>query len=384
VATAARVDAYRRLIAAASAGSGIDPNTLEGIVFLESAGRPNEIAGADPSAASGLTQILAETGSSLLGMHIDLPQSRRLTAAIARAAAVGDGTKMARLQRQRAKVDDRFDPRRALAATVRYLQLARQRLGRDDLAVVSYHMGIGNLQHVLSRYDGGHPVPYPQVYFDTGPNSHPAAYSLLSGLGDDSSRYYWRVLEAAAIMRVYRSDPRALMRLAKLETAGASTEQVLHPPRQTRSFADQDALRSAYANRALVALPSDPGRVGLTYDPGMGSGGSGPPALYRGLRPPALDLLVELGARVRALSGGRGTLTVVGTVRDRGSQGQFPDTTGDSFELSRVYSSHAQAVALQAMLDRLQALNLIAWARSTSTIQVTVADDASKVIVDGP
>src|SRR5690242_4192749 len=47
IATAARVAAWRPLIDSATAGTGIDPNILEGIVFLESAGRPGVIAGTD-------------------------------------------------------------------------------------------------------------------------------------------------------------------------------------------------------------------------------------------------------------------------------------------------------------------------------------------------
>jgi hypothetical protein len=35
------------------------------------------------------------------------------------------------------------------------------------------------------------------------------------------------------------------------------------------------------------------------------------------------------------------------------------------------------------MLDRLEALNLIAWQRYPSEIEVTVASDADRVIVDG-
>ena len=80
MATAARVAGYRPLIDAATRGSGIDPNLLEGIVFVESAGRPDVVAGSDAADAAGLTQILAETGQSLLAMHIDLAQSRKLPA----------------------------------------------------------------------------------------------------------------------------------------------------------------------------------------------------------------------------------------------------------------------------------------------------------------
>jgi hypothetical protein len=41
-------------------------------------------------------------------------------------------------------------------------------------------------------------------------------------------------------------------------------------------------------------------------------------------------------------------------------------------------------VAFQAMLDRLQALNLVAWSRRATTIDITVAPDASRAIVNGP
>ena len=68
-------------------------------------------------------------------------------------------------------------------------------------------MGIGNLQDVLDDYDGGTAVPYAQLYFDTAPDHHASAFDLLAGFGDDSSLYYWRVLGAEQIMRLYRTDP---------------------------------------------------------------------------------------------------------------------------------------------------------------------------------
>lgn len=398
LATAARVAAVRPLIDAATAGTSVDPATLEGLTFVESAGRADALAGSDPSSAAGLTQILAETGRSLLGMHIDLARSRTLTAAIGRASALGQDGVVARLERERARVDDRFDPHKALAATVRYLELSGNRFGRADLAVVSYHMGIGNLSNVLAAYDGGRPVPYAQLYFDSAPDRHGAAFSLLSGFGDDSSLYYWRVLGAINVMRLYRSDRSALSRLARLESAHDSAEEVLHPPDRTPSFADPDALRAAYGSRAVLPLPSNAATLGLAYGSGLGSS-SGlvgePAALDRGLRPAAIDLLIELAARVKALSGGAAPLTVAGAVQDRRYQtqsgmadpeaydGYSLDTTGYAFDIRRSYVSRAQAVALQAMLDRLQALNLIAWVREADVIHVTVAGDASQVIARG-
>jgi hypothetical protein len=392
VATAQRVAGWRGLIDRAVAGTNIDPNILEALVFVESAGRPDVIAGNDPADASGLTQILAETGQSLLGMHVNLARSRQLTGKIDLAASQGRLGQVARLQRQRAQIDDRFDPAKALAATVRYLQIAEQHFGRADLAVESYHMGIGNLQNVLNDYDGGKPVPYAQLYFDTAPDHHASAYNLISGFGDDSSLYYWRILGAEQIMHLYRTDRPALNRLSSLQTAVDSQAYVLHPPDEVHAFATPDALDDAYAQHAILPLPSNARALGLFYDPDIGS--LAPqlkvkPALYRGLRAPALDLLIELAARVRGLSGGAAPLIVTSAVSDERYQQTLgvsdpPAAAGWSFTIERHYVNRAQADAFQAVLDRLQALNVIAWVRFPSEIEVTVASDASQVLVHGP
>jgi hypothetical protein len=387
LATAARVAAFRPQIEAATRGTGIDPNLVEGIVFVESAGRPYVLAGADASSAAGLTQILASTGQALLGMHVDLARSRK---ALVKVGNSGSPAQFARALRGLVKVDDRFSPRKALAGTVRYLQAAQRRFGRADLAVVSYHMGIGNLQHVLDDYDGGRAVPYAQLYFDTAPDRHASAYRLLTSFGDQSSLYYWRVLGAVQILQLYRSNRAALRRLASLQNSRASTAAVLHPSDRTVAFADPNALSSAYARDVLVPLPRNAAHLGLAYSRSIGAGASrlhAPAALYRGLRPAALDLLVTLAARVRALSG-RGALTVAGAVSDAKLQHALsiddPDAlNGYTFSIARRYASRAQAASFQSLLDRLQALNLIAWTRQVDTIEVTVASDASHVIVGG-
>jgi hypothetical protein len=55
VATARRVESFRALIEAAAAGGPVSADVLEALVFLESAGRPDVIAGDDPAGAAGLT-----------------------------------------------------------------------------------------------------------------------------------------------------------------------------------------------------------------------------------------------------------------------------------------------------------------------------------------
>jgi hypothetical protein len=171
MATAARVAAFRGAINRATAGTGISPNLVEGLVFLESAGRPQAIAGSDPADAAGLTQILAATGQSLLAMHIDLARSRALTKQIDAVAAGTRRGRLGTLLTRRAAVDDRFNPTKALAATVRYLTFARRQFGRQDLAVESYQWASaacirsGRLRRQPAR-------PYAQL-FDSAPTLPP-------------------------------------------------------------------------------------------------------------------------------------------------------------------------------------------------------------------
>ena len=99
VATAQRVARYRNLIEAEARGSGFSADTLEGIVFLESGGYSDAIAGSDPVAASGLTQIVAQTGAGFLHMRVDLRRSRKLTYRIRRLEARGKSRRADRLPR---------------------------------------------------------------------------------------------------------------------------------------------------------------------------------------------------------------------------------------------------------------------------------------------
>jgi hypothetical protein len=383
VATARRVAAFRGAIDRAAAGSGIDPGLVEGLVFLESAGRPQAIAGSDPANAAGLTQILAATGQSLLGMHVDLASSRRLTRRIDAVASGARAGRLGPLLARRAAIDDRFNVAKELAGTVRYLKIAERQFGRTDLAIESYHMGIGNLHQVLDAYDGGRTVPYAQLYFDSAPTRHADAYRRLSSFGDDSWTYYWRVLAAVSIMKLYRTDRAALSRLSALQFADDAGGAVLHP--SVKPFADPAALSAAYQAKQIVPLPSNAAALGLALDPAMGTGAKAvgaPRSLYRGLRPQALRFLIELAAQVRRVSGLRDApLRLQSTVTDARLANQVgvsdpPAETGWAFSVQRRYVAPAQAAAFQAILDRLQSLNLIAWAREPDAIRITVASDA--------
>jgi hypothetical protein len=392
-ASAERTAAFRPLVDAAAATAGISPDTLEGLVLLESAGRPDAVADPQLEGAVGLTQILAETGRDLLGMKVDPAAARRIGRSLRRAQVKGDGALIARLQARRRSVDERFDPAKSLAATARYLAIAQKALHRDDLAVVSYNMGIGNLQTALRDY-GDSDISYARLYFDSTPLRHAAAYQKLASLGDDSATYLWRVAAAQEIMRLYRSDPSQLDRISQLQNAKNSAEEVLHPGIQTPQFATPEQLRAAYDTGEIVPLPSAALlRRGLALDPGMGelAGRLGRHrTTYRGLRAPALALLEYLGAQVKRISG-ETPLVVTSSVRDERYQrlllrtnreataNYSLHTTGWTFDILRNYRSRAQALAFEFELQRLQSHDLIAWVREPAAIHVTVSAAAARL-----
>jgi soluble lytic murein transglycosylase-like protein len=392
-ATAERVARWRPQVEAAAAAAGVEPDLLEGLVFLESAGREDALAGGIAGAA-GLTQILAETGRNLLGMQIDVARSGRLTRRIDRALRRGRLLQVQSLRRERRAVDDRFDPAKALAGSARYLTIAKGELGRDDLAFVSYHMGIGNLQGVLAAY-GDEDASYARVYFDSTPTQHAAVQRRLAAFGDDSANYLWKIHAAREIMRLYREDLPELTRLEALQTAKNSAEEVLHPLESTPRFGTPALLMAAWDDGDIRVLPNDPARTGLARDPQMGELAArvgAVPGLYRGLRPEALATALYIGAETRAYAGGDGPLIVTSTVRDeqyqrhlaRGNGEATHDfslhTTGWAFDVARRYRSERQALAFQFVLDRLQVLDVIAWVREPGAIHITAADGADGLL----
>ncbi len=403
VASARRTEKLRPQIEAAAGAHGVDPETLEAIVFLESAGRPDAIAGPTPESASGVAQILPSTATDLLGMRVDLARSIALTKALAKAKTPAQAE---RIRASRAAIDERFDPERALDGAATYLEIAGRRFGADDLAVESYHMGIGNLESVIRAYaDAPDDAPaaglvaaaglsYAQLYFDSSPERNAAAWSLLSGFGDESSDYYWKILASRDILRRYRSDADSLQERADLATAKATLEEVFHPEPETDVFDQPDEISEAVDDGDLVPLPTDP-KLGWIPSHQMGELADEvdqDPSLYHALRPEALAALSYLGGLVRNASGESRPLRVTSAVRDRSYQDLLVasnseatseyslHTTGWSFDVKRDYASDAQAAAFQFALDRLSALALIDYAVEPGAIHVTVSGNAEELL----
>jgi hypothetical protein len=310
VATAARVTAWHRLAVRATRGTGISPVVLEGMIFVESSGRPRVVG---------------------LGGHWGLTQlSTR-----------------------------RMRPAAQLRATVRRLERARRALGRLDLAVASYHLGVARLRHARS---------YASFYFHTS----------LQGPEVD---YYWKVLAAERVLSLYRHDRAALVYEQRLQFKKNSAEEVLHPRPTTPQFRTPAAIAHALRTGYLVRIP----RMHLRVSVGSVAAALGQkPKLYAALRPQALTVLRYIVGQMRAYPSLRLTSAVrddryqrlLTTVNPVATKAYSLHTTGYAFDILRSFRSVAEKRAFFRVLARLQAVNAIAYIPELAAMHVAVASDA--------
>jgi hypothetical protein len=381
------VAAWRPLVDRATRGSSVDPNLLEAMVFIESGGSSSVIAGHDPSSPVGLTQ-LSRAQARELHMSFHLGASRRLTRMIWTAFREGRTRKAARLEARRRVRDARFAPLASLRGTVRYLDKASHTLGRTDLAVASYHLGVPNLVHATA----GLPVPFATLYFGSAPDRNVNMWRRLNAHGAVAYDYYWKVLAAERVMRLYRHDRGALAYESKLQSKKNSAEEVMHPRSATPRFHSPRDLVRAWKKHELRAIPRNASVTHIAIGPyfaQMAHRLGRSQRLYRGLRPEARDVLLYIGSRVQQLSHARRPLILTSGVRDdvyqrvlmhfnaNAARTYSIHTTGYAFDIARTYSSKRQATAFQYVLDRLAALHMIAYIREATAMHIAVASGVS-------
>jgi hypothetical protein len=148
-------------------------------------------------------------------------------------------------------------------------------------------------------------------------------------------------------MRLSRTDPAELARLAALQRAGGAPVRRLHPNGGIDAPVTTAEAPPPYTQRLGLRF-LDETKVGFAP------------------RPEALAALAYIGAGTKDISG-QAPLIVA---RARGF----------GLEIARRYRSRRQALAFQFMLDRLQAWNLIAWNRAGRLIQIAVSGEAARLL----
>ncbi|HTE19842.1 MAG TPA: hypothetical protein VK689_15870, partial [Armatimonadota bacterium] len=338
---------------AASAGMAPDQyreyfkGKQEADLLLESGGDPNARSVSD---AIGVAQFMVGTGQRC-GLRVNLAASNALSRQIttlehqmtalealpdtwSRAAPAGfqnsaaaDGGVWNRdrwlayrkgqwkaLVMKRRRVDERFDPVKAITAQTRYLLRLTRRYGGIDWALQAYHGGEAGASRTMRLFGaGGRRVSFTELYRRVSPTATPAAFSYLFGRSDDHRYYWWKVLMAERALDLYRRDPAEFERQWRALQPGLSADAAYYPEPAPLQFADAAALQEAYSSGVLVPLPSSAGSLGLqtanlaVLEPGRGT-------LHKGLRPEAMGALLRL-AQHYASFGGREPLTLLSMVQ---------------------------------------------------------------------
>ncbi|HET7568943.1 MAG TPA: DUF5715 family protein [Gaiellaceae bacterium] len=381
-ATARRVVAWRRLAARAAAHTTVDANLLEAVVYVESSGN----AGATAGSRAGLTQLTPAQARSA-GLHVNVRRSRALTREIGWWAHHGNYRMARRLARRRAIADRRFRPLAELRATVTLLERATRRLGRSDLAVASLHLGVTGLAGTIARFGAGEPS-YAQLYFGSAPNRRQDVYARLTGHGPAAYDFYWHVRAADRVLRLYRGNPRKLEWEDAQQHRKSSAEEVLHPRPAGHEFRTPAQLLSAWRHHRLVRIPGDTRRTHVVVEPlgAMARTYHRPRRLYRGLRRGALGVLLAVAKNVHRLAGG--SIHLTSAVRDDRYQAALMQvnanaartysthTTGYTFDIGRATLGRGQERALVWTLNRLTAMNAVAYIVESGCYHVNVSSRA--------
>jgi hypothetical protein len=270
---------------------------------------------------------------------------------------------------------------------------ARRTLGRADLAVASYHLGTADLAAATT----GEKVSYASLYFGSAPDRNRGIWQRLNREGDVARDYYWRVLAAQRVMRLYRHNRAGLIYEDRLQARKNSAEEVMHPRYGTLRFQRPRDVARAWKLQELVRIPRDARKTHIAISgtfaqmaPRLGRS----KRLYLGLRPEARDVLLFIGKRVHELSGARQPLILTSGVRDDvyqralmrvnsvAARAYSMHTTGYAFDIARSYSGPRQAEAFQFVLERLEALHVIAYIREAGAIHIAVASNVSPELLN--
>lgn len=260
----------QRLFRDAARKSGFPAPVLQAIAYLESWG----LAKAEsPSGPRGIMQI-SEGTASRMGLRVVYATRHRVTKRKT-AARNKRGKLVYRTVRHKETYrvlvrDDRLKPEKAIPAAAMYLARLEQRYGRRDWAIWAYHCGEGCIADFLAMAKDmagpdAPPASVAEMFFGCHPGwRRNLCEALHAQMDRDYSPTYWfRVMRAEQLLRMYMDDPTEFRDLAaeyRYQDARAPRApdrlSVWLKPRDLISLT-ADRMKDEGAGR-LVNAPDDP------------------------------------------------------------------------------------------------------------------------------
>jgi len=297
----------QRLFRDAERKTGFPASVLQAIAYLESWGIANAESPAGPR---GILQIAEATGRRM-GLRIVYVTRHRV---IKTKTAVRNkrGRLVYRTVRHKETYtamvrDDRLKPEKAIPAAALYLAGMEQRYGARDWAIWAYHCGEGCVAdfRAMAKNTRGlddPPASVAKVFFGCNPAwNRELCEAIHAQMDRDYSPTYWfRVMRAEQLLRMFRDDPGEFRDLVAEYKYAASPVQRA-PDRlsvwlkaQDLVYEAGDLMRNEEGSKLAVA-PDDPEFLGYRVDAHALSPGDG----------------AEDGWRAKALPSTIGTLAYI-------------------------------------------------------------------------
>jgi len=383
----------QRLFRDAERRTGFPASVLQAMAYLESWGIANAESPAGPR---GILQISEATGKRM-GLRI-VYAARHRTTKTKTAVPNKHGKIVYRTVRHKETYtvlvrDDRLKPDKAIPAAALYLAGMEQRYGGRDWAIWAYHCGEGCVAEfrAMAKSTQGPdepPASVAQVFFGCSPVWRRELCAAIHAQMDrDYSPTYWfRVMRAEQLLRMYLDDPTEFRDLAeeyKYTTAPAQRapdrlSAWLKP--QDLIYGTGDAIRNEEGGK-LVSAPDDPEFFGYRVE---GSGdwhGKALPStigtlayiafetrrLYEALRPG--EAFVPLEATALVLSKAE-----AGSAEGPGNGRMLDHASGQVFDLSVSGLPPGERECLQFVLDDL------GWNGSLGFIEEPPGSHASQTL----
>ncbi len=278
---AERVNAagLQRLFRDAERQSGFPASVLQAMAYLESWGVANAESPAGPR---GILQISEATGRRI-GLRVAYA-TRHRTIRTQTQVRNKHGKLVNRTVKRKETYtvltrDDRLKPERAIPAAAQYLAGMEQRYGGRDWAIWAYHCGEGCVAdfRAMAKNTRGlddPPASVAKVFFGCDPVwNRELCGALRAQMERDYSPTYWfRVMRAEQLLRMYREDPEEFRDLgAEYRYAASPTQRA--PDRLSSwlkpgdlIYESSDRIQNEEGGK-LVSAPNDPDFFG--YRMGM-------------------------------------------------------------------------------------------------------------------
>jgi Transglycosylase SLT domain len=276
--------ALERLFRDAERKNGFPASVLQAMAYLESWGVANAESPAGPR---GILQISEATGKRM-GLRI-VYAARHRTVKTQTAIRNKHGKLVYRTVRHKETYtvlvrDDRLKPEKAIPAAATYLAGLEQRYGGRDWAIWAYHCGEGCVADFRAMANGanglgGPPAGVAKVFFGCSPVwNRDLCGAIRAQMDRDYSPTYWfRVMRAEQLLRMYWDDAREFRDLAA-EYQYAASPALRAPDRlaawlkpRDLIFQTGDIARDDPASK-LVSAPDDPDFFGYRVDGHAGTG----------------------------------------------------------------------------------------------------------------